>query len=644
MCGIAGFIGFGRDAAISKEEIWAMTQRLAHRGPNDAGCVLIDGLRTAAFRDVMEKTPFSRAGVALGNRRLSILDLSDRGHQPMSSPDGRVWMSYNGEVYNYVELKKELEAKGHLFFSTSDTEVVLHAYLEWGADCFTRFNGMWGVALYDLRSQELILSRDRLGKKPLYYYRAASGLFFASEIKALLTHPAVPREMNLRKVAAYAGLHYRYVDDDEDSFFRDIQQVPKSSVMTVDRNGKVRVRRYWTLAGLEPLPEQADEGALIEEYRDLLTDAVKLRLRSDVPVGIMMSGGLDSTSIACLAAPRNPTLVAFSGVTGEGYYDESEFMKEVIQKTGIRSVFVYPKPAPLLETLREMMARHDEPVCTVTWYSLYLITREIARHQIPVILTGHGGDELLAGYWDHYHYRFADLRSSGRGDAEERRAWQENHGRDPAEYDREKGYIERLRQDRSVELERFSRYLPLLSPTARAAARKAVPDCPLNGELTRRLYLEIMYETIPPSLRAEDRNTMAHSIENRVPFLDYRLIEFCFRLDNRFKIRGGLGKWIHREAMKGILPEKVRTRKEKVGFNAPADEWFRNELRKDIEEMIDRPSPINDQVYDRSAVRRCFDEHVAGANHAMFFWQFINLHVWYEMFFHAPAGVESGIR
>lgn len=634
MCGIAGFYSFApRQSSISRSDIVRMTTALAHRGPNDWGYVLLDPGRQIAspFRSEEDETRLNEGSVGLGNRRLSILDLSERGHLPMAGADGKVWLAFNGEVYNYVELRKILEKKGHRFHSTSDSEVVLKAYLEWGTRCFERFNGMWGLAIYDLRSDQLILSRDRFGKKPLYYYQDASVLIFASELKALLEHPRVPREINPRKVVDYAARHYRLVDNDDECFFKDILQVPKQSFLKIDSNGSTTCQAYWTLRTRESLSATLSQHDLVEQFRDLLRSAVKIRLRSDVPVGCMLSGGMDSTSITCLAVESKTDMTTFSAVTGNGYYDEREFIEAVVDKTGVESKFFYPSAAALFPTLKEMIAFHDEPVCTVSWYSLYLITKQIAACGIPVILTGHGGDELLGGYWDHYHYHFSDIRAAGGNCAAERQAWLKNHGRDPAEYDRERAYIDKLSQNNQVEIDKYSQYLVALSPAILPHARNPVIASPCEGNLSRRLYLELFYETVPPVLKAEDRNTMAHSIEARVPFLDYRLVEFCFSIANEYKIRKGLGKWILREAMKGILPEKVRARKEKVGHNAPADQWFRTENRREIEDLLRRKSFVNEAIYDRQASQRLFQEHLSGINHSMFFWQYINLNIWCEL-------------
>ena len=636
MCGITGYFSYARAGTkIGKEELLAVTELLRHRGPDDWGCVLFDRAVGAPwrYRNLSDPIPGSYGDVGLGHRRLSIIDLSEKGRQPMGTDDGKVWIVYNGEVYNYVELREELVDMGYRFDSTTDTEVVLKAYLAWGVGCFAKFNGMWALAIYDRRSEKMIFSRDRFGKKPLYYFDNGQFILFASEIKSILSYPDVRKKLNLKKIADYAGRHYRYVDNDEESFFQGIRQIAKSSYTMIDAAGKMKTKKYWDLKNHVASSENPSEGDLVDEFRHLLQDAVHIRLRSDVPVGCMLSGGLDSGSITALAARQRERFITFSGVTGTGYYDESEYIKEVVAQTDADSQFIYPQASELLPTLKEMLAFHDEPVCTVTWYSNYVITREIAKYQVPVILTGHGGDELLAGYWDHYHYHFDDLRADGNGDNEERGYWERNHQRPRGEYENEKGYVDRLHHDYTVEIQKYSQYLHWLAPEMQKFIIDPVFSYPSGSHLTRRLYLELLYETIPPSLRAEDRNMMAFSIENRLPFLDYRLVEYCFRLNNSYKIREGLGKWLLREAMKGILPEKVRMRKDKVGFNAPADEWFRHENRESIENLIDCNCYVNSEIYDQKKLIQLFREHLEGKNHSMFFWQYINLSLWYELNF-----------
>jgi len=622
MCGITGFIDFSAAGNDARAVINAMTGTLQHRGPDDLG-VHVEENR--------------KGSLALGHTRLSILDLSQSANQPMHLGD-ELTLVFNGEIYNYIELRDTLKGLGHTFTTSGDSEVILHAYKQWGSECFKYFNGMWALAIWDRTKDRLILSRDRFGKKPLYYYKNAEQFVFASEIKALLMHPSVPKLPNEEKIARYLTCNYRYVDIDDYSFFRDIYHIPKSGYFELAHPEEVVAGKYWEL-DLDNSHVPASDSQAKDEFRDLLVDAISIRLRSDIPVGCLLSGGLDSSSIAAIATSvLGKDIEFFSGITGKGIqaYDESEFIEVLRKKIGFRHKYVMPDPGELFETLNEMLAFHDEPVCTVTWYNLYLICRQIASDGIHVLLNGHGGDELLGGYWDHYHFNHFDLnRCDPAAFDNEMQAWLDNHGRDPDEYSYYRDFIQQTVFDEKDESGRHGKYLHALhAEYQHVGSFDFVMTNPAGSILQNRLYSELMRETIPASLRAEDRNTMAFSIESRSPFLDYRLAEYCFSLPGKMKIRGGLGKWLLRESMEGILPDEIRLRKDKSGFVAPADEWFRTVNRQEISRMISSPDFRCAKYLDRGKVHAIFEEHLAGIkNHYMFLWQLINIELWLKRFF-----------
>lgn len=631
MCGIAGFLSVGPPSFDASAVLEAMTRSLAHRGPDGWGA------------DIAGWGPEGKGVAALGHRRLKIIDLSEKARQPMVLESGGMAITYNGEIYNYVELRQELAGLGHRFDSSSDTEVALKAYAQWGLECFARFNGMWAMAIHDRRAGRLVLCRDRFGKKPLYYCRSGGDFVFASEPKALLKHPSVPRRPNLDKIFRYIAGNYRYVDCDDASYFEGILQVPPASVLAVGGDLSAERRRYWALDGGR-VDEGVTDGQAVARFRDIFVDSVRLRLRSDVPVGCMLSGGLDSTSITCVAHKILKTPIStFSGVTGDvkGVYDESDYIKSVVRDTGADSHFLRPDPADIFATTDEMLAFHDEPVCTVTWFSLYLIAKLVRAAGMPVVLNGHGGDEIAGGYWDYYQYHFHDLAAAGRDRelADEIAAWSKNHGRDPAELDRYRAYIPGMLRGEVPETSRFPDYSGLFLPEVAASCRREIRlETGFADVLARRMASDLLHETVPPTLRAEDRNTMSQSIESRSPMLDHRLVEFAFTLPGRFKMREGLGKWVIREAMKGILPEDVRTRKDKAGFIAPADVWFRTVNRRQIQDMVHSESFAGAKLFDIPKVEAMIREHQEGAkNHQMVLWQLINLELWFRRFF--PSGV-----
>ncbi|HXD56320.1 MAG TPA: asparagine synthase (glutamine-hydrolyzing), partial [Thermoleophilaceae bacterium] len=498
MCGIAGIHASG-GARFRAALVEGMTQSLAHRGPDDFGF--------AAFAPGEAPLAWGREGeagdavakTALGNRRLKILDLSPAGHQPMTDASGDLWIAYNGEVYNYLELREELRGRGHEFRSGCDTEVILHAYAEWGTDCFARFNGMWAIALFDRRSGELVLSRDRFGVKPLYVARLDDGIAFASEVKALLAHPDVPRRPNLRTVYNYAARHYRWVDGHRDTFFDGIEQLPAATYWVVSPEGGIREERFWALDGSR-LSELSD-GEALERFRELFADAVRVRLRADVPVATLLSGGLDSSSVTCMAAHlSDQPVTTFSARFDEDGFDEGRYIEATVRHAGADGRMIHPRSGALLDTLDRMLDAGDEPICTATWFAHWLVMEQVADQGFPVILNGHVGDELFAGYWDHYMYNLADLERRDRDAFEaEMAAWLENHGRDPAEYPRTLERIGALERGALGPADSLTQYDAAVGDDVRAAA--AVPDRPdpFAGRdlLTSRLFQELTYETVP---------------------------------------------------------------------------------------------------------------------------------------------------
>ena len=636
MCGIAGAYHFS-PLPFSPEILERMTLSIAHRGPDDFGHVLFDRQR-GAHTWTTETAPCGETRVGLGNRRLKIIDLSTAAHQPMTNDTRTLWLTYNGEIYNYLELRGELVLKGYSFKSHTDSEVILHAYSEWGTDCFKRFNGMWALALYDLRDGSLLLSRDRWGVKPLYVYRDSKSLVFGSEIKALLCHPWVPRRPNYRTIYNYVGRHYRCVDGSRATFYEGIENLPPAHFWKVLPDGRMTEQCYWTLDPTRQDQPASDREAL-EHFRGLFEDAVRLRLRSDVPIATMLSGGLDSSIVTCVAAKLSGSpITTFSARYVEPEFDEGPYIEATVKYVGADSRLIYPKAGDLLDTLNGMLAFHDEPICTVTWFAHWLVVKEVAGRGFPVLLNGHAGDELFAGYWDHYLYNFADLeRADPARFASEFEAWLRNHGRLPDEYARLKVRLATLEAGTLHEADQFADYSNAVSKDfgVQYAGVEPRPN-PFAGRerLTSRLYQELVWETVPATLRPEDRNSMAFSIETRSPFLDYRLAEFAFALPNQFKIRNGLGKWILREAMKGILPESVRRRRDKQGFNAPTMHWFRGQNREMVREVLSSRSLADRGILEAKQVLRLFNEHVEGkANHYMAIWQWLNLELWMREFF-----------
>jgi asparagine synthase (glutamine-hydrolysing) len=601
MCGIAGVVGRAPEAL---RPLQAMTAALRHRGPDDEGYLLADSRssRAAAYGGAdtvpalglprLPETALPGTDVGLGSRRLSIIDLSPAGHQPMASPDGRLWVTYNGEIFNYVELRHELQRRGHAFRTASDTEVLLAAYSEWGEGALGRLNGMWAFALYDAREKLLLCARDRFGVKPLHYH-AAGGLFaFASEIKGLLAHPAVPcrpHEAALHGFLVHGALH-----EGEGTFYEGIHSVPGGHRLSLDlRSGAIDVRRWYTLP--EPPPVPGDPG----EIRDLLADAVRLRLRSDVDVGTCLSGGLDSSSIVALTARLRDAAAAarhraFSIVYPDAGLDESAYVCAVAEATGVEDARSTPTSAELLADLPALVRHQDEPFPSASVYSQFRVMKMAREAGVPVLLDGQGGDEVLAGYHYHYGPYLAEVvarRGLGAALREARRARQVT-GRPWSFFLGLLAYhavpLPAGIQARAVRRQATQGRVPpeLVSPAwAARAGGGSVERHRRRPGLHAELRAGILQTSLPALLRYEDRNSMAFSVEARTPYLDYRLVERAQALPASELIHNGWTKAILREAMAGVVPDPVRWRRDKLGFATPEKRWL-GEIAPQVREWL----------------------------------------------------------
>ena len=567
MCGIYGLFRFDQQP-IEQVLLKRMAQLQQHRGPDDEG-FLVDGNVGFAFR------------------RLAILDLSPAGHQPMASADSTCWLVFNGEIYNHNELRRELEQYGHHFRSRTDTEVILAAYAQWGVDCLSRFNGMWGFALWDSRKQQLFCARDRLGIKPFYYHQDASRLIFASEIKALFADPQTPRQPN--EQAVYTYLVFQDVQFGEETFFANIKQLPAAHYMLVDAQG-IRFQRYWQLDHSRYNPTITDAEA-IEGFRHLFFDSVRLRLQSDVPVGTCLSGGLDSSAIVCVAnhilfgkeAKPDRTVVGerqktFSACYSDPRCDERQWIAPVIAKTGAQSHYIYPDVEGLFADLEAMVRHQEEPVEGTSIYAQWCVMRRAREAGVVVMLDGQGGDEVMCGYQRYYWSLMGGAVQRGNL-ALLRQAVTEKPGS-----------MEHLRLIDLLGI--LLNTLPYTWQSRVLQARRGRPvwlgeemrsHHPIQQTITsshptllgQHLERDLMATCLPTLLKYEDRSSMAHSIEARVPFLDYRLVEFMASLPDHMKIRNGQTKWLLRQALKDVMPTEVVQRRNKMGFGTPEQDWLR---------------------------------------------------------------------
>lgn len=583
MCGIAGIVSW---KGFDPKSLVCMTHLVKYRGPDGYGFAFFGSGPESPYEVIHneDRLPsIPRPVVGLGNRRLAILDLSALGNQPMQSDDGALFITYNGEIYNYLEVRQELKVLGHSFKTRTDTEVILHAYQEWGRDCLQRFNGMWSFALWDRRRQRLFCSRDRFGVKPFYYYMGKESFLFGSEIKQILLFPEVPRVAN--ELAVFDYLEYSLQDHSSETFFQDIFQLPPGHYLTLELGGNsaplFQIRRYWEL----PIRESnhRSDGDACEEYREKLTRSVALRMRSDVKVGSCLSGGLDSSAVVCIAKRIVPgdNFHTFSSCFEDELFDERPYVTEVVAATQVQSHLVFPSAQEFWKDLDRLMWHQDEPVGGASVYAQWCVMEAAKAASTPVLLDGQGGDETLCGYQKFYYIYLWQLLKGG-------------HLRFFSEA------VSCLNSGNKFHWtwDQARRYLPAFLTGSSSLTRRVSPpnfsrnhrSQPLTfltgGGLVERQKADLTAYSLPALLHYEDRNSMAHSIEAREPLLDYELCEFLVNCRPSLKLRQGWTKWIHRQALKGILPEKVRLRRTKLGFDAPQTRWMQHDLREQIKEEI----------------------------------------------------------
>ena len=554
MCGIACIVGTHETEKLGRL-VKELIEPIPHRGPDGQG-IYVD------------------SNVALGHRRLAIIELTDHGAQPMHSGDGHLVLSFNGEIYNYIELRNELVALGFVFRTQSDTEVILAAYSAWGEDCVKRFNGMWAFVIHDRRRGILFGSRDRFGVKPLYYTKVGDGFAFASEIRQLL--PVLPQvRANVGLVAEF--LLTSFSDYSNETYFEGIFKIPAGHNFIVDTASiQLEITRHYRLAIRTDLQSLSPEEAAAE-YGTMLTDAVRLRMRSDVKVGTCLSGGLDSSSVAAIASRiyAESTTEPFSAITAvseQASNDETIYARQVVDRFGLRWLPVRPQYDDFVDTLPDVVRAQEEPYASPSINMQYFVMREARKNRVTVLLDGQGGDETLLGYEKYYAAYYASLVRRYGFLAALKGYRQVNKNNANMNLARTMKFLvgglwAKPRFQFYKYSQRHIRYSRGVPWFITALAREAINDFGLQR-------LEIECTNLPVLLRYEDKNSMAHSIETRLPFLDYRAVETALSLPIEFKLRNGWTKWILREAMKSVLPESIAWRKNKMGFEAPEKIWL----------------------------------------------------------------------
>ena len=638
MCGIAGRINYVSERPVSAALVQGMCDLIAHRGPDGSGV-------------------WTRNHAGLGHRRLAIIDLSEAGAQPMSTADGQIWLTFNGEIYNFLELRAELEARGHRFRSHTDSEVILYAYREYGVECISRLRGMFAFAIWDEPRRRLLVARDRLGKKPLFYTNDADGLAFASEPKAFLADPSFSSTPNPAALSAY--LTYQYVPAPM-SAFEGVHKLPPAHYLLVE-DGRVTVRRYWKLS--YGTKRNITEAEAVDELRSRLREAVRIRLVSDVPLGAFLSGGIDSGAIVALMSELGAVPVrTFSIGFHEKEYDELEYARLVAKRYETQHEEFVVRPNAL-EILPRLVWHYNEPFADSSAIPTFLLS-ELTRRYVTVALNGDAGDENFAGY-ERYRAnvlasRFDGMPSVLRRPLDLVARMVPASGTSKSVMSRGKRFLEALGEGRERRYVRWmSHFQPLLKSELCQAEFQEVAGGDASDILLRSYAESDAPDFVDATLDVDVNNylpddllvkvdiaTMAHGLEGRSPLLDHPLMEFAASLPSGLKMNGAIKKYILKEAVKPLLPKEIIERP-KMGFGVPLDHWFRHELKDLAYDVLLSDSLRQRGYFHEHVVRRLLDEHTRGVRSWHYqLWNLLMFESWHRMFIDArptscPASVGS---
>jgi len=604
MCGIAGYIG---KTPIDQFRIPPTLDLMHNRGPDHRDYLV--------FND-------GDLQVVLLHTRLSIIDLDERANQPFTIGDNT--LIYNGEIYNYVELREQLEQKGVTFRTESDTEVLLQCYVQYGEECVNRFEGMWSFAIYDRKKTKLFMSRDRFGEKPLYYYSTADGVFFASEVKFIRSLTGSKLTVNKQHLLRYMVNGYKSLYKTEDTFFVGVKELPYACNLVIDHDLNTKITQYWVPKWM---PREMSMPKAIEEFKQSLLHGVKIRLRADVPLAFCLSGGIDSASITSIAARVfNYDVATFSILDRDERYNEYDNIRATVDDLGCKNTIIEIPEGKLFTRLKTLVQYHDAPVYTISYYIHSFLSEAIANSNYRVACSGTGADELITGYYDHFNLYLYEMRHSP------------DYPRYLEEWRRHPGHFVRNPYLQNPELYfnqpdfRGHIYLnnDVFEKLLKADFHEDFTETVYADSLLRsRMMNELFHEGTRVILHEDDLNSMFYSIENRSPYLDSRLHEISYSIPNEYLIQDGYGKYILREAVKGILNEKVRTDRRKVGFNASFNSLVDLSKKENRDYLLENGKIF--ELIDRDKIEPLLYINPMPNSYSKFMFYFLNAKIFLEL-------------
>jgi asparagine synthase (glutamine-hydrolysing) len=638
MCGINGIAFSSRSQRqINESLLRRMRDVVFHRGPDDGGM-------------------FVDEQIGLGHRRLSIVDVS-RGHQPMFNEDGSLVITYNGEIYNHADFRGELEAQGHTFETHCDTETILHLYEEYGAKCVEKLRGMFAFAIWNRREKTLFIARDRLGVKPLYYVSDDAGnLFFASEIKSLLEAKAVEPELNFAALPDQLANHGTSFDE---TLFKNVKRLLPGHFL-IWQDGRLKIEKYWDVS-FEPKTEAKSDADYIDEWRAAFRKSVELRLMADVPLGMFLSGGIDSSAIAAMMSEMvSEPIKTFSVGFKEREANEFAYARMVAEAFKTEHHEITITPEQYFAELPNLVWHEDEPIGFTASVPLYFVSK-LAQKHVKVVLTGEGSDEILGGY-GRYQKTLALLKYGEKYEQFAPRFLREivksgvSNLPNSLNYKLKRTFLAHSADIENLYFDNFAVFPKamqenLFSAETKARIEEKNPYFHLHNLLAQsdaeNLLDKLLYADtktyLHELLMKQDQMSMAASIESRVPFLDHKLVEFTAQMPERMKIRGRDTKWILREAMKGILPAEI-LRREKMGFPVPIGNWFRREFRNVVDEYVLSERSLSRNIFNSNYVREIVARHNAGENHDERIWFLVNFEIWQRQFIDGERADENEIE